>query len=109
MVREVCRRLAHARKWLISRERAQAMASRQLASVGSETTVGRASRRNHVGFDLWDGANLCRTLRMGGRFGIPKRQVSEGGVQRLWETEDPSRTFFIAVNFATLGSVKTPT
>lgn len=66
----------------MSRERAQVMASRQLASVGSETTVERTLRRR--GFRFWNGANLCRTLRMGGRFGIPKRQVSEGEVQRLW-------------------------
>ena len=38
-VRERGEKFAHARKWLKSWERAQVIASRQLASVGSETTV----------------------------------------------------------------------
>lgn len=67
----------------MSRERAQAIASRQLASVGSETTAGTMLWSKNAGYCSWDRTNLYRTPQTGGRFGIPERRESEGWIQRL--------------------------
>ena len=91
----------------MSRERAQAAASRQLASVGSETTAETTSRRMRV-YAL----RIARTFVVHFEWEVSLRfQGGEclEGVQRLWGSKDLGHTFFIAVNFATLGSVKTAT
>jgi len=82
------------------------MASRQLASVGSETTAEttlrgfilfKTARTFVVHFERKVGLGFQRSKCLGADFSIYR------------ESEDPAHTFFIAVNFATLGSVKTPT
>lgn len=94
----------------MSRERVQAMASCQLASVGSETTTETTLRSKNTGlYYLIPARTFVVHFERKVGLGFQGGKRLRVGFSTCGEREDPVHTVFIAVNFATLGSVNTPT
>jgi len=93
----------------MSWERAQAMASRQLASVGSETTTVMIQLSEGACFYVRTPQTLVVHFEREVGLGFQRGKRLKVEFSARGETKNPSHTVFMGVNLATLGSVKTPT